>query len=236
MEDSKLQALHDALSQLRGQKGLGSNSQYSWQRGTCAPTTRHAAAVKLPDNALYAHFLPEGVYDPKSSPANDGDGRVIKRDFSDAIGGDDGFFRSSVTLEGSLEKAQRRALRKAEKKDAKKEVKLKAKREAKLEEKKRQKKLAKKLLKKQSSLFSENTSTCAISDADKSDRIQTSGLSTPFVISTSASDNNVTERSRSEKKREKSPSVKRKYNAEVSLEDEKSSSKKEKKKRRKNPR
>jgi len=80
MEDSKLQALHDALSQLRGQKGLGTNSHFSWQRGANASATRHPAAAKLPNNVLYANFLPEGVYDPNASRIKDfGDGRIKKQ-------------------------------------------------------------------------------------------------------------------------------------------------------------
>jgi hypothetical protein len=162
MEDSKLQALHEALSQLRGKKGLGTNSQYSWQRGTASTTEtfRHPAAAKLPNNALYAHFLPEGVYDPKAAQVNDGDGRVVKRDFTDAIIGDRNASGVDETaLDSSTEKEQRKALRKEAKKEAKKAAKLKAKREVKLDEKKKQRKLEKKLLKKQSSNLSELSST-----------------------------------------------------------------------------
>jgi hypothetical protein len=157
MEDAKLQALHDTLSQIRGKKGLGTNSQFSWQRGTAGATQtetpRHPAAVHLPDNALYAHFLPEGVYDPNSKAIDYGDGRVVKRDFSDAIMDGDENSNSKIkkrkTKVDKEEKTKQREMRKAEKKAAKKAEKLNAKREAKLEEKKRQKKLEKKLKKDQ---------------------------------------------------------------------------------------
>lgn len=114
MEESKLQALHDSLSKIRGRKGLGTNgSQFSWQRTT-------AASSNLPSNALYANFVPEGSYDPQSK----GDGRAVKRDFSDCI-------------------AESKEERKRRRKEEKKAAKLQAKREAKLEEKRRLKAAAK---------------------------------------------------------------------------------------------
>jgi hypothetical protein len=200
MEDSKLQALHDALSQLRGQKGLGTNSQYSWQRGTSASTTRHPAAAKLPNNALYANFLPEGVYDPNTAQTNDGDGRVIKREFSDAIENESGNSLADVsrTSEGSSEKAQQKAVRKAAKKEAKKAAKLKAK----IEEKKRQKKLARKLLKSQSSGVSEITLTSA--SIDEAKEMQLYRPSAAKVNSSITADSNAIENSGSGKKRDKS--------------------------------
>ena len=145
MEDAKLQALHDTLSQIRGRKGLGTSTQYSWHRGAgVSQTDRHPAALHLPDNALYSHFLPEGVYDPLTKRINDIDGR-IKRDFSDAIMGDN-----------DNEKERRKEIRKAEKKAAKKAEKLKAK----ILKKKELKKLEKKLKKEQSSkLTPENIDT-----------------------------------------------------------------------------
>lgn len=175
MEDAKLQALHDTLSQIRGKKGLGTNSQFSWQRGTGATqseSARHPAAAHLPDNALYAHFLPEGVYDPNSKAIDYGDGRIVKRDFSDAIMGDSDNDEDSnrktkkrKTKFDKEEKMRQKEIRKAEKKAAKKAEKLKAKREAKLEEKKRQKKLEKKLKKDQlSGEDSRNKTTAADKD------------------------------------------------------------------------
>ena len=165
MEDAKLQALHDTLSQIRGKKGLGTNTQYSWQRGTGATQTdRHPAAAHLPDNALYAHFLPEGAYDPTTQRIDGGDGRIVKRDFSDAImdDNDDDDENSSrkhkkrKSKVDKVEKERQKEIRKAEKKAAKKAEKLKAK----LEEKKRQKKMDKKLKKKQSlEVTPENTET-----------------------------------------------------------------------------
>ena len=161
MEDAKLQVLHDTLSQIRGKNGLGTNTQFSWQRGTGATqtATRHPLALHLPDNALYAHFLPEGVYDPASNNIDYGDGRIIKRDFSDAIIDGDVANKSKKRKRkvDSEEKARRKEIRKAEKKAAKKVEKLKAKREAKLEEKKRQKKLEKKIKKEQSSEVASRT-------------------------------------------------------------------------------
>jgi hypothetical protein len=164
MEDAKLQALHDTLSQIRGKKGLGTNNQYSWQRtsngnGTTTTTTinRHPAAIaaQLPDNALYANFVPEGVYDPKNKKRNhhEGDGRIVKRDFSDAIydkkNEEDHTHPSNnnninnTTVSHKLEKQQRKEARKAEKKAAKKAEKMKVKRDAKIQEKKRQRKIEK---------------------------------------------------------------------------------------------
>jgi hypothetical protein len=126
MEDSKLQALHDTLEKLRpGRKGLGSKNQYSWQKNQAAGDQqqhRHLAAASLPDNALYANFIPEGTYDP--SGVHDGDGRVIKRNFSDA-------HDSESTSASSSEKKRRKKRRKEEKKATLKAEKLEAKRKAK---------------------------------------------------------------------------------------------------------
>jgi hypothetical protein len=128
MEDAKLQALHDTLAQLRGKNGLGTSSQYSWQRTAAGggAVARHPAAAALPDNMLYANFLPEGVYDPISAAVNDGDGRSIKRDFSDIL-----------PMESGTDDADRRKRTKQAKKEAAKAAKLEAKRQAKIEEKKR---------------------------------------------------------------------------------------------------
>jgi hypothetical protein len=128
MEDAKLQALHDTLAQLRGKNGLGTSSQYSWQRTAVSggATARHPAAATLPDNMLYANFLPEGVYDSKSAIVDDGDGRSIKRDFSDM-----------VPMESGTNEANRRKRTKQDKREAAKAAKLEAKRQAKIEEKKR---------------------------------------------------------------------------------------------------
>jgi hypothetical protein len=128
MEDAKLQALHDTLAQLRGKNGLGTSSQYSWQRTAAGggAAARHPAAAALPDNMLYANFLPEGVYDPISAAVNDGDGRSIKRDFSDIL-----------PMESGTDDADRRKRTKQAKKEAAKAAKLEAKRQAKIEEKKR---------------------------------------------------------------------------------------------------
>jgi hypothetical protein len=150
MEDAKLQALHDTLSQIRGKKGLGTNTQYSWQTGETTRQQRHPSAACLPDNALYANFLPEGVYDPNSKRIDDGDGRIVKRDFSDAVMNDSSDDKKSDRND-KLEKRRHKELRKAEKKIAKKAEKLTAKKEARMLEKKLQKKLEKKLMKKRSS-------------------------------------------------------------------------------------
>lgn len=132
MEDAKLQALHDTLAQLRGHQGLGNASQYSWQRSTAADTARHPAAAALPDNALYANFLPEGVFDPNSVSFHDGDGRSVKRDFSDVVQADDSDLQSTKSA-----KRRRKELRKEEKKLALKSAKLEAKKQAKRDEKQR---------------------------------------------------------------------------------------------------
>jgi hypothetical protein len=130
MEEAKLQALHDSLSRIRGRKGLGTGgSQFSWQKATAAGDGQN----RLPTNALYNHFVPEGSYDPNNKAAI-GDGRTIKRDFSDCVNQSD----DDDQKEG-ISKEERKRRRKEEKKTAK----LEAKRQAKLEEKRRLKRQAK---------------------------------------------------------------------------------------------
>lgn len=121
MEDSKLQALHDSISKLtKGRNGLGTSRVYSWQKQNGINNAHYNPEARgLPNNALYSNFVPAGIYDPNSKPANHGDGRYIKRNFDD----DD---------EG---KEKTKEERKAEKKAAAKAAKLEAKRQAKLEEK-----------------------------------------------------------------------------------------------------
>lgn len=129
MEEAKLQALHDTLSKLgRGRQGLGTRSQYSWQKQ--APRANDNAS-SLPSNPLQAYFHPEGQY--QRAAVDDGDGRAIKRDFSD----------------DESESSSKKKLSKAERKAAKKAAKLEAKRMAKLEEKKRAKKESKRLKREQ---------------------------------------------------------------------------------------
>jgi len=137
MEESKLQALHDSLSKLRGGQGLGVAAQYSWQKkknkegGPLSSATEHG----LPSNALYANFVPEGaLYDPTHKTQRTfGDGRHIKRNFSDNeddINSDRQPAKKKAKKE-KLSKEERKAL----KKKLAKEAKLKAKKEAKLEAK-----------------------------------------------------------------------------------------------------
>jgi hypothetical protein len=131
MEDSKLQALADSLSKHAGRKGLGTGGgQYSWVK------TSESSSMKgpeggdgLPKNELYSHFVKEGSYDPNSI-VKDGDGRAIKKDFSDL---------RVLSEDGSSDNADTKAKKRASKKAAK----LEAKRQAKLEEKREAKKLAK---------------------------------------------------------------------------------------------
>lgn len=123
MEDAKLQKLHDTLSKLRGHQGLGSQAVYSWQKKS-GKTEPDVVDNGLPKNRLYRDFVKEGTYDPKQK-THDGDGRVIKRDFSD------------IQAETTKEERKRR------KKEAAKAAKLELKRQAKLEEKKRLKRLQK---------------------------------------------------------------------------------------------
>eukprot|EP00567_Pseudictyota_dubia_P000113 CAMPEP_0197468390 /NCGR_PEP_ID=MMETSP1175-20131217/66058_1 /TAXON_ID=1003142 /ORGANISM="Triceratium dubium, Strain CCMP147" /LENGTH=308 /DNA_ID=CAMNT_0043004487 /DNA_START=103 /DNA_END=1026 /DNA_ORIENTATION=+ len=145
MEESKIQALHDSLSQLRRSAGLGVSSQYSW---SAAPTkTDESGNVVredgLPTNALYANFLREGSYDRNSAAARKyGDGRVIKRNFDDCAKDTSGSNASSDV--DSEERRQRKIEKKERKKAEKKAAKLEAKRQAKLEEKKRLRREAKK--------------------------------------------------------------------------------------------
>jgi hypothetical protein len=131
MEEAKLQALHDSLSRIRGRKGLGTGgSQFSWQKAAAAGDGQN----RLPTNALYNHFVPEGSYDPNNKAAI-GDGRTIKRDFSDCVNESD-----DDDQKQGISKEERKRRRKEEKKTAK----LEAKRQAKLEEKRRLKRQAKK--------------------------------------------------------------------------------------------
>ena len=87
MEETKLQALADSLSKHGGRKGLGINSgSYSWAKGKVQQSGEPSSEERsgLPNNPLYSNFVREGTYDP-SAKVEDGDGRAIKRDFSDII-------------------------------------------------------------------------------------------------------------------------------------------------------
>ena len=114
MEDSKLQALHDSLSKLRGHQGLGSRGAYSWQKKSAGTQEggKGPAEFGLPANALYANFLPAGTYDPKAGKAHDGDGRAIKRDFSDD---DDSSSSSDDNDDEETKKRKRKEKKKAKK-------------------------------------------------------------------------------------------------------------------------
>ena len=167
MEDSKLLALHESLSKLRKFGGLGVSAQYSWQRNggenensglyTTGADGKSKRTDGLPLNSLYNNFVKEGSYDPNQKGGH-GDGRAIKRDFSDCndsnshvVSGGSSSDDDSSSDDGSQVRRQKKKARKeqkkAEKKAAKKAAKLEAKRQAKLEEKKRAKKEAKAALK-----------------------------------------------------------------------------------------
>ena len=103
MEEVKLQALADSFAKHGGRKGLGtSGGEYSWSK----TNSRNEAGVEqeqqqkegrddgLPDNALYAPFVKEGSYNP-SAKGHHGDGRAIKRDFSDMNAAATGITESS---------------------------------------------------------------------------------------------------------------------------------------------
>ena len=92
MEEHKLIALHESLAKLRKSAGLGVSSQYSWQKkgdrslNSLIVTQENGEKVRsdgLPINMLYNNFVKEGFYDPNDTSASHGDGRAIKRDFSD---------------------------------------------------------------------------------------------------------------------------------------------------------
>ena len=85
MEDSKLLALHDSLSGHKGRKGLGSGKAYSWQKSTASNDSDRDddGGDGLPKNRLYSNFLREGNYNPDDATKNYGDGRTIKKDFSE---------------------------------------------------------------------------------------------------------------------------------------------------------
>eukprot|EP00539_Tryblionella_compressa_P005978 CAMPEP_0178766646 /NCGR_PEP_ID=MMETSP0744-20121128/19182_1 /TAXON_ID=913974 /ORGANISM="Nitzschia punctata, Strain CCMP561" /LENGTH=304 /DNA_ID=CAMNT_0020422395 /DNA_START=18 /DNA_END=933 /DNA_ORIENTATION=+ len=163
MEETKLQALADSLSKHGGRRGLGTYSgAYSWtktQKTSSAPNTAPERTDGLPNNALYANFVREGTYDPNVK-AEDGDGRVIKRDFSDSLElvATQNESSSSSSLSGASN--NKKADEKAKRKAAKKAAKLEAKRQAKLEEKRKKKRAEKeRLMKEQSKVVSEKPET-----------------------------------------------------------------------------
>lgn len=128
MEEAKLQALADSLSGFGGHKGLGtSRGQYSWVKGAEPASGKGERKDGLPNNQLYSNFVKAGAYDPNGKEV-DGDGREIKRDFSDI-----------PVLEDDDKKTK-----KAQKKLEKKRLKMEAKKAAKLAEKKALKKASKK--------------------------------------------------------------------------------------------
>ena len=149
MEETKLQALHDSLSGHTNRKGLGTNRrQYSWaKKKNDAGDGANSKGVKskpparadgLPNNALYANFVKEGSFksDGKKKGGrrvDDGDGRVIKRDFSDipVLVDDGGTDSSDDSVSTTTKKKQRKAAKKAAKLEAKRQKKLEEKREAK---------------------------------------------------------------------------------------------------------
>lgn len=133
MEEEKLQALADSLSGHGGRKGLGiSSGQYSWVKTVETSSGKEDRKDGLPNNQLYSNFVKAGTYDPTSKEA-DGDGRLIKRDFSD-----------DPILTDDEKKARKDA-----KKAAKKKLKMEAKKKLLLEEKRKAKK-ERKALKKES--------------------------------------------------------------------------------------
>lgn len=150
MEESKAQALHDALSKLAprgkgGGLGLGTGA-YSWSKQGNEETSDNG----LPRNPLYANFVPAGIYDPNNkNKHNHGDGRTIKRKFDDCE--DNQNFEceaiSKKKIKFTYDKSKLKGLtgdaKKARKKELKKQAKLEAKRLLKLEEKKASKRAAK---------------------------------------------------------------------------------------------
>ena len=152
MEESKLQALADSLSKHSGRKGLGTYSgEYSWSKTANSSTTTESSRNDgLPTNPLYNNFVREGTYDPsKKTPLDHGDGRLIKRDFSDIPAIVDETSSDDKSKNSSKKtKEERKAEKKALKKAAKRAAKLEAKKKAKLEEKKKAKLEEKRWLKK----------------------------------------------------------------------------------------
>jgi colicin import membrane protein len=175
MEDAKLIALHETLSKLTGHKGLGSNGLYSWQKNKNHDESKNPKLEQvrsnLPQNQLYAHFLPAGTYDPNDESKqnhnkNFGDGRYVKRDFSDITndsdnnkpnnskvtydsvdsnGGDETSTRESKKKRKTRLEDDDKIRRKEEKRKRLKLEKLEAKKKARLDEKKRLKKAEQKL-------------------------------------------------------------------------------------------
>lgn len=139
MEESKLQVIADALAKHGGRRGLGtSGGEYSWSKNAAIVTEQGDRTDGLPNNALYSNFVKSGTYDPNSkAQMSHGDGRTIKRDFSDS---------PAIVDDGSTDnsaKQKAKKMTKEERKAAKKAAKLEAKKQAKLEEKRRLKKIEK---------------------------------------------------------------------------------------------
>ena len=155
MEETKLQALVDSLSGHGGRKGLGTNQEYSWSktnnRNESGTEQKNSSLEKqqqgrddgLPDNALYAPFLREGAYDP-TAKSHHGDGRTIKRDFSNKNHDHD----AVAAITESSSSSDNNNLTKEERKAAKKAIKLEAKRQAKLEVKRKAKRAEKEVARK----------------------------------------------------------------------------------------
>jgi len=156
MEESKLQALHDSLSQLRKTQGLGASAQYSWQRGNASKEETNRHQHGLPNNALYSNFVPSGTYDPAAP--NHGDGRTIKRDFSDCL------------PQSQDSKVSKKLKRKAEKKAARKAAKKLKKKMLLKREKKREKLRAKRAMKKLASAVSSNLTIEEETKTDKKEK------------------------------------------------------------------
>lgn len=152
MEESKLQAIADSLSGHGGRKGLGTyGGDYSWSKSARSASSEQETTRTdgLPTNALYSNFVKAGGYDPsRKGPMNHGDGRIIKRDFSDI-----------PVIEDSDSSKKKKKVSKEERKAAKKAAKLEAKRQARLEEKR--------LLKKASKLSEKSEISSTVDESDK---------------------------------------------------------------------
>lgn len=203
MEDSKLQALHDSLSQIQRGKGLGVRNTYSWQRNakSLSSPSSSKSSSSLPNNPLYAYFVPEGTYDPNAKE-NDGDGRFIKRDFSDddeeESDSDDDDSDKKIKETKNKKEARRKAKeeRKAAKKAAAKAAKLEAKKKAKLEEKKRLKKdLKRKMQEQDKSSLSEAMSSKSLEHTKKNKKGEKNDFSTHL-----SSDREVAEKKKKRKR------------------------------------
>eukprot|EP00587_Corethron_hystrix_P012763 CAMPEP_0113320542 /NCGR_PEP_ID=MMETSP0010_2-20120614/14323_1 /TAXON_ID=216773 ORGANISM="Corethron hystrix, Strain 308" /NCGR_SAMPLE_ID=MMETSP0010_2 /ASSEMBLY_ACC=CAM_ASM_000155 /LENGTH=169 /DNA_ID=CAMNT_0000178373 /DNA_START=320 /DNA_END=826 /DNA_ORIENTATION=+ /assembly_acc=CAM_ASM_000155 len=130
MEESQLQALHDAVAKLKpsGRRGLGSNASARYVKGHPV-NDKGERKDGLPNNPLYSNFVKEGdMRVDEKLTGLDGDSRMVKKNFDDIV---DVFHDDEVPAEKKKRKMTREE-KKAAKLAAKKARKMEEKRAAKI--------------------------------------------------------------------------------------------------------